>query len=45
MMSMSAKAEEAFALKNIEIEVLREVFAEQKVRTVFLQNENAKQKN
>ena len=44
-MSMSAKAEEAFALKNVEIKALKEVLAEQKERTVFLQNENAKQKN
>ena len=45
MMSMNAMAEEAFALKNVEIEALKGVLAEQKERTVFLQNENARQKN
>ena len=44
-MSMTAKADEAFALKNVEIKALKEVLAEQKERTVFLQNENTKPKN
>ena len=45
IISMTAKSDEAFALKNVEIKALKEVLAEQKERTVFLQNENTKQKN
>ena len=41
--TMSITVEEEFALKNVEVETLKQVLAEQHERTVFLQHENSKQ--